>query len=341
MSRRRRDVDPLLVEDVRARLARDGLVPGRVPASTVAAALQRAGPVSGAPPLGAGGVLAALDGVTAHLSGAGPLQPLLDEPGVTDVLVNGPAEVWVDRGDGLRRVDLSLGGEDDVRALACRLASAAGRRLDDASPCVDARLPDGVRLHAVLPPVSPAGTLLSLRVPRRRTFTLDELSDVGTVPPTWVGLLRAVVEARLSFLVSGGTGCGKTTVLSTLLSLAAPGERLVLVEDSGELAPSHPHVIRLEARHGNAEGVGGVGLDELVRQALRMRPDRIVVGECRGAEVRELLAALNTGHEGGCGTLHANSAADALNRLETMALMSGIEIPLMALRAQVASAIDV
>lgn len=334
MTRRRGAVDAVLLEEVRARLAADRAGVGSHPLpSAVAAALTEATAA-----LGARGVLDAVGVVTAHVTGAGPLQPLLDEPGVTDVLVNGPGSVWVDRGDGPRRVDVHLGDEAALRALAVRLAAVAGRRLDDASPYVDARLPDGVRLHAVLPPVSPEGTVLSLRVPRRRAFLLEELADTGTVPPAWLPLLRRLVAARLSFLVSGGTGCGKTTVLSTLLGLVAPTERVVLVEDSGELCPAHPHVVRLEARHGNAEGAGAVGLDDLVRQALRMRPDRIVVGECRGAEVRDLLAALNTGHEGGCGTVHANTAADVPARLEALGALAGLDR--QALAAQAASALD-
>ncbi|MEJ5914061.1 TadA family conjugal transfer-associated ATPase [Pseudokineococcus sp. 1T1Z-3] len=289
--------------------------------------------------LGAHGALLAAPALRAALVGAGPLQVLLDEPQVTDVLVNGPREVWVDRGRGLRRAEVELGDEQAVRALAVRLAAGAGRRLDDASPCVDARLADGVRLHAVLPPVSPTGTVLSLRVPRRDGFTLTELVANGSVPAGWAEVLRRVVERRLAFLVSGGTSTGKTTVLATLLGLADPAERVVLVEDAGELAPRLPHVVRLEARHGNVEGAGAVGLSELVRHALRMRPDRVVVGECRGAEVRDLLTALNTGHEGGCGTVHANTAADVPARLEALGALAGMDA--RAVVTQAASALDV
>ncbi len=292
--------------------------------------------------LGSGGVLGVARAVAAEIVGAGPLQPLLEEPGTTDVLVNGPGAVWVDRGEGLERLPrgrVDLGGEPELRALAVRLAAAAGRRLDDACPCVDAQLPDGVRLHAVLPPLSPAGTLLSLRVPRRRAFALEELEVVGTVAPGWAPVLRAVLRERLSFLVTGGTGSGKTTVLSTLLGLADPRERLLLVEDGGELAPDHPHVVRLQTRHGNVEGAGRVDLADLVRQGLRMRPDRIVVGEVRGAEVRDLLAALNTGHEGGCGTVHANAPADVPARLEALGALGGLGRE--ALAAQAVSALDV
>ena len=265
---------------------------------------------------------------------AGPLQQLLDVPGTTDVVVNGPGSVWVDRGDGLERVDLDVGAEDGLRALAVRLAATAGRRLDDASPCVDAVLADGTRLHAVLPPVSGSGTLLSLRVPSRAPLRLSELEAGGSVPPGWGPVLVAVVRRRLSLLVSGGTGSGKTTLLAALLGLADPRERIVLVEDAGELAPAHPHVVRLQARHGNVEGAGAVGQRELVRQALRMRPDRLVVGEVRGAEVADLLLALNTGHEGGCCTVHANAASAVPARLAALGALGGLGPAALAAQAE-------
>jgi pilus assembly protein CpaF len=305
-----------VVEAVRDRLAREGTPPDP---PAVAAAARAEGVV-----LGAADLLRLLDGVGAALTGAGRLQPLLEAPGTTDVLVNGGGAVWVDDGAGLRRADLSLAGEDEVRPLAVRLAAGAGRRLDEASPFVDARLPDGTRLHAVLPPLAPAGTHLSLRVPAVRRLGFDELERSGAVPPGFGPVLRAVVAGRLSLLVSGGTGTGKTTLLQALLGLVAPSERIVLVEDAGELRPEHPHVVHLEARHGNVEGRGAVGLDDLVRQALRMRPDRLVVGECRGAEVRDLLAALNTGHAGGAGTVHANTASDVPVRLHALAATAGV-----------------
>jgi len=273
-----------------------------------------------------------------ELVGAGPLEPLLADPTVTDVLVNGSSGVWVDRGAGLQRAPLELDSAT-VRSLAQRLATACGRRLDDAQPYVDARLPDGTRLHAVLPPVAPAGPCLSLRTFRPRGFTLDELVASGTVAEEASDLLVAVVAARLPYLVSGGTGSGKTTLLNTLLGLVPGNERIVVVEDASELRPDHPHVVALSARLANAEGAGAVGLAELVRQALRMRPDRIVVGECRGGEIVELLAALNTGHDGGAGTLHANSPADVPARLEALGLLGGLGRD--ALHAQVASALRV
>lgn len=274
-----------------------------------------------------------------EIVGAGPLQPLLADPRVTDVLVNGPDDVWVDRGTGLERVALRFADDAAVRRLAVRLTAPTGRRLDDAQPWVDARLPDGIRLHAVLPPVSPRGTCLSLRVPRRQVFTLDELQAAGSVPADGADLLARLVSSRAAFLVSGGTGTGKTTLLSALLSRVPKAERLLLVEDAGELDPDHPHVVRLEARPANVEGAGEVTLRDLVRQALRMRPDRVVVGEVRGAEVVDLLAALNTGHEGGCGTLHANSARDVPARLEALAAVAGLSRP--ALHSQLASGLRI
>ena len=290
-------------------------------------------------PVGDATVLAVHDALLRDVSGAGPLDPLLGLPGVTDVLVNGPGQVWVDRGDGLELTDLSFPDDEAVRRLAQRLAAAGGRRLDDAAPYVDLRLPDGTRFHAVLAPIARPGTVLSLRVPRRRVFSLADLRGAGALDGKGAGLLRRIVERRLAFLVSGGTGSGKTTLLDALLSLCDPRERLVIVEDSSELRPEHPHVVALEARPPNIEGSGEVTLRTLVRQALRMRPDRLVVGEVRGAEVVDLLAAMNTGHEGGCGTLHANSAADVPNRVASLAMAAGLGRA--AALSQLASAVDV
>ncbi|GAA2291521.1 TadA family conjugal transfer-associated ATPase [Nonomuraea roseoviolacea subsp. roseoviolacea] len=324
-------VSPDLVEAVRVRLARAGVEPS---AAQVAVALRAEKSV-----YGDAEILAVARALCADLIGAGPLEPLLAEPDVTDVLVNGPREVWVDTGHGLRRTSVTFTDDGAVRRLAQRLAAAAGRRLDDASPYVDARLAGGVRLHAVLPPVAPGGTCLSLRLPPKRTFTLASLVEAGTVPPAAVPVLTSMVSGRLAFLVTGGTGTGKTTLLSALLSLADPRERLLLVEDSAELRPLHPHVVRLESRPANLEGAGGVELRDLVRQALRMRPDRVVVGEVRGAEMVDLLAALNTGHEGGCGTLHANAAADVPPRLEALGCAAGLTRE--AVHSQLAAALDV
>jgi pilus assembly protein CpaF len=274
----------------------------------------------------------------AELPGAGPLTAFLVDPQVTDVLVNG-VDVWIDRGAGLVRCDLTFTSELQVRRLAQRLAAACGRRLDEGNPYVDARLPDGTRLHAVLPPVATAGPYLSLRTFRQLAFSLGDLIGVGTLTDAGAEMLAAIVAARLSYLVTGGTGTGKTTVLATMLSEVPRHERIVIVEDAAELRPNHPHVVGLQARTANVEGVGIVGLRELIRQALRMRPDRLVVGECRGAEVVDLLGALNTGHEGGAGTLHANTAGDVPARLEALGLLSGV--PRAAVHAQVAAALHV
>ncbi len=319
-----------LVARVTERLALAGEAPS---AASVTAAVRQEGAV-----LGGTGVVDLLAEVRAELTGFGPLEVLLGDPEVSDVLVNAPEEVWVDRGTGLERAGVRFRDEAAVRRLAQRLAASAGRRLDLARPTVDARLGGGVRLHAVLPPVSSAGTLLSLRVLRRRAFDLPELVVRGTVARGLDDVLVALVRARASFLVTGGTGSGKTTLLATLLSLVPAAERVVLVEDSGELAPDHPHVVRLEARTANVEGAGAVDLRALVREALRMRPDRIVVGEVRGAEVVELLAALNTGHDGGAGTVHASAAEVLPARLEALGLAGGL--PREALHSQLAAAVQ-
>nr|WP_314178362.1 TadA family conjugal transfer-associated ATPase [Streptomyces sp. DSM 40971] len=320
-----------MLDAVRRRLAETGAEP--TPAR-VAAALRAHGRL-----LGDSAVLGVVEALRSEMVGTGPLEPLLAEPEVTDVLVTRPDEVWVDRGRGLERTDVRFPDAASVRRLAQRLATSAGRRLDDARPWVDARLPDGTRLHAVLPPVAVGSTCLSLRAVRHKAFSLEELVTAGTVPPGGDRLLRAVLDSRLSFLISGGTGSGKTTLLSSLLGLVGPEERIVLAEDSAELRPDHPHVVRLEGRPANQEGAGRVALDDLVRQALRMRPDRLVVGEVRGAEVTDLLAALNTGHEGGCGTVHANAAGDVPARLEALGTTAGLDRN--ALHSQLAAALDV
>ncbi|CAL9485837.1 TadA family conjugal transfer-associated ATPase [Streptomyces sp. enrichment culture] len=318
------------LESVRQSLARSGTEP--TPAG-VAAALRAQGRL-----MGDTQVLGATEELRCELVGTGPLEPLLADEAVTDVLVSAPDRVWVDRGHGLERSDVSFPDAEAVRRLAQRLAAVAGRRLDDARPWVDARLPDGTRMHAVLPPVAVGSTCLSLRVVRPRAFDLAELVHAGTVPPGGEHVLRALVEKRVSYLVSGGTGTGKTTLLSTLLGLVGERERIVLAEDSAELRPDHPHVVRLEARPPNQEGAGRVTLRDLVRQALRMRPDRLVVGEVRGAEVADLLAALNTGHEGGCGTVHANTAADVPARLEALGTAAGLDRA--ALHSQLAAGLS-
>ncbi|HKR51633.1 MAG TPA: TadA family conjugal transfer-associated ATPase [Pseudonocardiaceae bacterium] len=321
-----------LVDRVRHRLAADGAAvsPGAVAAAVraesdgVLADLQ---------------VLSALRELQRELVGAGPLEPLLADPATTDVLVSAPDQVWVEQAGELRRTEVRFADAETVRRLAQRLALAAGRRLDDAAPYVDAPLPGGVRLHAVLPPIATDCTCISLRVLRPATHGLDALQQAGSVAPEAGQLLRAVISARLAYLVVGGTGSGKTTLLAALLGCVPAGERIVCVEEAPELEPQHPHVVRLATRAPNIEGAGEVTLRDLVRQALRMRPDRLVVGEVRGPEVCELLAALNTGHRGGAGTLHANSPAEVPARLEALAALGGM--PRHALHSQLAAAVHV
>lgn len=319
-----------LVDRVRSRLVehQSDATPARV-----VAALRAEGLV-----LGDDAVLDLVQSLRQDLVGAGPLEPLLREPGVTDVIVNGPTDVWVDRGEGLQRTDVRFASDADVRRLAQRLAATAGRRLDEASPFVDARMPDGSRLHCVIAPIATAGTLVSLRIPHRVAFTLEELIARGSIDESGAQWLREIIAGRLAFLICGGTGSGKTTILSTLLGLVPQHERIVIVEDSTELAPDHGHCVSMQARPANVEGAGVVTLRDLVRQALRMRPDRIVVGEVRGAEVVDLLGAMNTGHEGGCGTIHANSASAVPARLEALGLMAGLDR--LAVHALVSAGVD-
>ncbi|MGN2634678.1 TadA family conjugal transfer-associated ATPase [Nocardia takedensis] len=330
-----------LLDRVRERLAGGDTDPD--PARVAAALRAEAGGV-----LGDTDLLHALRTLQTEMTGAGVLEPLLHDPAVADVLVTGPEAVWIDRGRGVERTGVTFPDEAAVRRLAQRLALAAGRRLDDAQPWVDGRLPGneaalgdsfGVRLHAVLAPIAHGGTCLSLRVLRPATQGLTALCASGSIPADTARLLRDIVRARAAFLVSGGTGSGKTTLLSALLAEVGPAERLICVEDAAELAPPHPHVVRLVARTANVEGAGAVTVRDLVRQALRMRPDRIVVGEVRGAEVVDLLTALNTGHDGGACTVHANSPREVPARLEALAALGGMDA--RALHSQLAAAIQV
>lgn len=331
-------VAPGLLDRVRERLTQSESEPT---AATVAAAIRaESGGV-----LGDTDLLGVLRELQTELTGAGPLEVLLSDPAVSDVLVTSPREVWVDRGSGLERTTVGFPDEAAVRRLAQRLALSAGRRLDDAQPWVDGRLRDvgngtfGVRLHAVLPPVAQAGTCVSLRVLRPATQGLESLSARGAFGMETRELLEQIVDSRLAFLVVGGTGAGKTTLLAALLGAVDSVERIVCVEDAAELAPRHPHVVRLVARAPNVEGVGEVTVRDLVRQALRMRPDRIVVGEVRGPEVIDLLTALNTGHDGGAGTVHANSPDEVPARLEALAALGGMDRS--ALHSQLAAAVQV
>ncbi|MCW2520709.1 MAG: putative conjugal transfer protein [Mycobacterium sp.] len=327
-----------LIERVRERLATES---GPLRPNVVAEAIRAES--SGV--LGDVDVLSNLRLLQTELTGAGILEPLLCAEGTTDVLVSAPDSVWVDDGRGLRRTAIRFDDEAAVRRLAQRLALAAGRRLDEAQPWVDGQLVGvgaggfTVRLHAVLPPIAPAGTCLSLRVLRPATQDLAALVRAGAIASEAVAVVGGVIAARVAFLVSGGTGAGKTTLLSAALGAVAADERIVCVEDAPELAPRHPHLVNLVARYANVEGVGEVTVRDLVRQALRMRPDRIVVGEVRGGEVVDLLAALNTGHDGGAGTVHANSPAEVPARLEALAAVGGLGRA--ALHSQLAAAVRV
>ncbi len=252
------------------------------------------------------------------------LKVLVENPNVTDVVINS-TQAWADYGSGLRKVELGLETEGEVRALAVQMAAAADRRLDDASPIVDATIGGSIRLHAVLPPLARAGTTISLRVIRAQPFTLRDLVQSGSVHASIATTLENYVHEGRSVLLSGATGVGKTTLLATLLGLVPKEERIVVIEEVSELAVDHPHVVPLQSRSANIEGKGGLGLEELVRAAVRMRPDRLVLGECRGAEVREVLTALNTGHEGGFATIHANSIEDVPSRLLALGMLGGLD----------------
>ncbi|MCP2637537.1 TadA family conjugal transfer-associated ATPase [Microbacterium sp. HD4P20] len=267
-----------------------------------------------------------------------PLSPYLDDPAVTDLFVNGSAGLFVDRGAGAEVAREWRATEDDVRDLAVALIGAGGRHIDDASPCVDVRLDGGIRVHAMLPPIAAGGTAISIRVARLTDARLDDLQATGMFDAAVRAVLDDAIARRSNLLVSGAAGAGKTTLLAAMLGQAPRHERLVTIEDVAELRIDHPHHVRLEARQPNLEGAGGIGLARLVREALRMRPDRLVVGECRGEEVRELLSALNTGHDGGAGTVHANGLGDVAARLEALGSLAGLDD--FALARQVASAID-
>ncbi|MEO9329651.1 TadA family conjugal transfer-associated ATPase [Gordonia aurantiaca] len=330
--------DDELLDRVRARLAAESADPG--PAVIAEAIRAEAGGV-----LGDTDLLAALRFLQTELTGAGKLEPLLAEPDIADILVCGPDAVWVDRGHGLEPTTIRFPDEASVRRLATRLALGSGRRLDDAQPWVDGRLSNvgrrgyTVRLHAIIPPLATDGTCISLRVLRSATKDLDALIASGTIPGEVVTMIRDILRHRLAFLVVGGTGSGKTTLLNALIGAMDPRERVLCVEDALELAPGHPHVVRLVARAANVEGVGDVGVRVLVRQALRMRPDRIIVGEVRGGEVIDLLTALNTGHDGSAGTVHANSTAEVPARMEALAALGGMGRD--ALHSQLGAALQV
>jgi pilus assembly protein CpaF len=273
--------------------------------------------------------------------GLGPLERLMADPSVTEIMVNGPAEIFVERHGRLQPSALSFSGEAAVRAVIERIVAPLGRRIDESSPMVDARLPDGSRVNAVIPPLAVKGSAVTIRRFAGQRLAAADLPRLGSADERMVAFLHQCVLARRNLVIAGGTGSGKTTLLNLLAGFIPPDERVVTIEDAAELALAHPNLVRLEARPANAEGRGGVAIRDLLRNALRMRPDRIIVGECRGGEALDMLQAMNTGHDGSLTTVHANSARDVLARLETMVLMAGMELPLAAIREQIASAIQI
>ncbi|MGZ4756281.1 MAG: CpaF family protein [Acidimicrobiia bacterium] len=273
--------------------------------------------------------------------GYGPIERFLSDPSVTEVMVNGGNAIYIERAGKLVRTDERFGSDARLRQVIDKIVSAVGRRIDESSPMVDARLADGSRVNAVVPPLAIDGPVLTIRKFAKQRLSVDDLIAFGTLTPEATEFLSACVQGRLNIIISGGTGTGKTTLLNVLSSLISEDERIVTIEDAAELQLDQGHVIRLESRPVNLEGRGDITIRDLVRNALRMRPDRIIVGEVRGAEALDMLQAMNTGHDGSLSTLHANSPRDALSRLETMTLMAGLELPLRAVRDQIASALDV
>jgi pilus assembly protein CpaF len=281
-----------------------------------------------------------LEQITDEIIGLGPLEPLLRDETVTEIMVNGPRQVYVERAGRLELTNVVFQNDDHVMRIIDRIISPIGRRIDESSPMVDARLTDGSRVNAIIPPLSLIGPVITIRKFSATPFTVDDLIRFGTATPEMFDFLRACVEARLNIFVSGGTGSGKTTTLNVLSSFIPADERIVTVEDAAELQLRQEHVVTLESRPPNIEGRGAIAIRDLVRNALRMRPDRIIVGECRGGEALDMLQAMNTGHDGSMSTGHANSPRDMLSRLETMVLMAGVDLPLRAIREQVSSAVD-
>ena len=276
-----------------------------------------------------------------ELTGYGPIEPLLHDPEVTEIMVNGPYQVYVERKGRLELTDIKFRDDEHVMRVIEKIVAPLGRRIDERSPMVDARLPDGSRVNAVIPPIALNGPCLTIRKFSRDPFTMTDLINLGTITPEAAQFLQAAVQAKLSIMVSGGTASGKTTTLNVLSSFISHDERIITIEDSAELQLRQEHVVRLEARPPNIEGEGEITIRQLVRNALRMRPDRIIVGEVRGPEALDMLQAMNTGHEGSMCTIHANSPREMLSRLETMVLMAGVDLPMRAIREQIASAIDI
>ena len=278
--------------------------------------------------------------ITDDILGYGPLERLLTDDSITEIMVNGPGEIWIERQGRLYETTVRFHDDSHLRRIINRIVSQVGRRIDESSPMVDARLPDGSRVNAIIPPLSLSGPLLTIRKFSRKRLTLDDMIALGTLSAEAVDFLRLCIRAELNVLISGGTGTGKTTLLNALSAAIPDSDRIVTIEDAAELQLQQRHVLRLESRPKNIEGQGEVTIRTLLRNSLRMRPDRIIVGEIRGAESIDMLQAMNTGHDGSLSTVHANSPRDALHRVETMVLMAGIELPVRAIRQQSSSALD-
>ena len=272
--------------------------------------------------------------------GHGPLERLLADDSVTEIMVNGPHEIWIERQGRLTETSVRFNDESHLRRIINKMVAQVGRRIDESSPMVDARLPDGSRVNAIIPPLSLSGPLVTIRKFSKRRLDLDDMIKLGTLSPETVEFLQRCIRAQLNMLISGGTGSGKTTLLNALSTAIPDSERIVTIEDAAELRLNQRHVLRLEARPKNLDGDGEVPIRQLLRNSLRMRPDRIIVGEVRGAEALDMLQAMNTGHDGSLSTVHSNSPRDALARVETMVLMAGIDLPVRAIREQVSSALD-
>jgi pilus assembly protein CpaF len=280
------------------------------------------------------------ESIVAEILGYGPLQSLLADPTITEIMVNGAEQIYIERGGKLEKTDLAFESDEHLMRIIDRIVAPLGRRIDESSPYVDARLPDGSRVNAVIPPIALNGPTLTIRIFSKIPLTVDNLIEFGSITPESVEFLRACVIARLNVVVSGGTGSGKTTLLNILSGFIPDDERIVTVENAAELQLRQDHVVTLESRPPNIEGKGEISIQDLVINCLRMRPDRIVVGECRGGEALDMLQAMNTGHDGSLTTAHSNSPRDTLSRLETMVLMAGMDLPVRAIREQIASAID-
>jgi pilus assembly protein CpaF len=278
--------------------------------------------------------------IAAEILGFGPLQPLLEDDTITEIMVNGPKSVYVERKGKLHRVPVTFENNDHVMRIIDRIVAPLGRRIDESSPYVDARLQDGSRVNAVIPPISLVGPTLTIRKFSKNPITVDQLIQFGSISPEAIQFLKACVEARLNVLISGGTGSGKTTFLNVLSGFIPNDERIITIENAAELQLRQEHVVTLESRPPNIEGRGEITIRDLVINSLRMRPERIIVGECRGGETLDMLQAMNTGHDGSMTTAHANSPRDAIARVETMCLMAGMDLPVRAIREQVASAMD-